>query len=266
VIDLRTQTVIRTIYGLKEPQGVGYLPSADMLYVANAGDGSVRLFQGADLSPSGRINLGDDADNIRVDEQANKVFIGYGKALAEIDPTSRASITEIPLKAHPEGFQLTKDGRTIYVNVPDARQVAFVDRTAGKLVTALPTEGVQSNFPMAIDESENRVLVVFRHPAKLMWIGRQSNAFLASADTCGDADDVFVDPKRQRAYVSCGEGYIDVFATREGSYSRIARIPTVSGARTSFLMPDLDRLFLAVRAAGSEPAAVWVFRPQPRSQ
>src|SRR5438270_10573317 len=60
VIVLRTQTVIRTISGLKEPQGVGYVPSADSLYVANAGDGSVRLFQGADLSPSGRIDLGDD--------------------------------------------------------------------------------------------------------------------------------------------------------------------------------------------------------------
>jgi hypothetical protein len=28
-------------------------------------------------------------------------------------------------------------------------------------------------------------------------------------------------------------------------------------------VPELDRLLLAVRASGGEPAAVWVFRPFP---
>ena len=92
----KAQKVIRTITGLKEPQGVGYVPSTDTLYVSNAGDGSVHLFQGADLSPSGRIELGDDADNIRVDMQAHRVFIGYGNgALAVIDPSSRAKVADI---------------------------------------------------------------------------------------------------------------------------------------------------------------------------
>jgi len=76
VVDLKERKVIRTIGGLKEPQGVAYVPSTDKLYVANAGDGSVHLFEGVDLKPSGRIELGDDADNIRVDTKANKVFIG----------------------------------------------------------------------------------------------------------------------------------------------------------------------------------------------
>src|ERR1700745_438431 len=46
VIDLADHKLLQTIPGLKEPQGVGYEPSTDMLYVANAGDGSVRLFEG----------------------------------------------------------------------------------------------------------------------------------------------------------------------------------------------------------------------------
>src|SRR5438132_2246504 len=49
VVDLKERRVIANIAGLKEPQGVGYVPSTDTLYVANAGDGSVRLFQGPDL-------------------------------------------------------------------------------------------------------------------------------------------------------------------------------------------------------------------------
>src|SRR6201989_1049451 len=41
VVDLANPRVIRTISGLSEPQGVGYEPSTDMLFVANARDGSV---------------------------------------------------------------------------------------------------------------------------------------------------------------------------------------------------------------------------------
>src|SRR5437879_11195952 len=45
VVDLATPRLLRTITGLSEPQGVGYEPSTDTLYVANARDGSVRLYE-----------------------------------------------------------------------------------------------------------------------------------------------------------------------------------------------------------------------------
>src|SRR5229473_1957280 len=48
IVDLPNRKLIHRITGLKEPQGVGYEPTTDMLYVANAGDGSVRLFEGDD--------------------------------------------------------------------------------------------------------------------------------------------------------------------------------------------------------------------------
>jgi YVTN family beta-propeller protein len=73
IVDLVTRKVIHTISGLRAPQGVGYLPEADILYVANADDGSVRLFRGSDYAAIGRINLGEDADNVRVDAAANRV-------------------------------------------------------------------------------------------------------------------------------------------------------------------------------------------------
>src|ERR1035437_5355298 len=89
IMDLANRKLIHTIPGLREPQGVGYEPSTDMLYVANAGDGSVRLFDGNDYAARGRIELGSDADNIRVDAAASRIFVGYGSgALAVIDMPS----------------------------------------------------------------------------------------------------------------------------------------------------------------------------------
>jgi YVTN family beta-propeller protein len=262
VVDLAGGTVLRTITGLKEPQGVAYVGFADSVYVANAGDGSVRVLRGDDLAPIGRIELGDDADNVRVDAQHSRVLVGYGKgAIAIIDPASRTKAADIRLKAHPEGFQIDETGTRIFVNVPDAHQIEVVDLTS-EANRSLPIGDLRSNFPMAIDRDAHRVLVVFRNPPTLMAVSSDGSV-VAKIGTCGDADDVFLDARRHRVYVSCGEGVVDVFEQDQAGYRRIARVPTASGARTCLFVPELDRLFVAARASSSEPAAIWVFRPAP---
>src|SRR5437764_11690395 len=121
VVDLAAGKVLRRIDNLSEPQGVAYVPFADSVYVANAGDGSVRVLRGDDLAPIGRIELGDDADNVRVDAPRRHVLVGYGQgALAVIDPATGSKIEDIRLKGHPEGFQLDETGTQVLVNVPDA--------------------------------------------------------------------------------------------------------------------------------------------------
>jgi DNA-binding beta-propeller fold protein YncE len=252
---------LRRIADLSEPQGVAYVPFSDSVFVANAGDGSVRVLGGEDLTPTGRIELGDDADNVRVDTAHNRVLVGYGKgALAVIDPVSLSKTADIRLKAHPERFQIDETGTQVFVNVPDVHEIVVVDLATGS-TQSLPMQGAGSNFPMAIDGDTHRVLVVFRSPPSLMAFSSQDGHVAAKAETCGDADDVFVDRKRRHVYVSCGEGAVDVLEPGEAGYRRLARVPTLPGARTSLFVPELDRLFVAVRAGSNEPAAIWVFRP-----
>ena len=260
---MNEQKVQHVITGLKEPQGIGYVPSSDTLFVANAGDGSVLLFRGAEYAAAGRIDLGDDADNIRVDSASNRVFVGYGSgALAVIDPATNGKIADIPLQAHPESFQLARSDRRIFVNVPKAREIAVVDRFAGKQTVSWPIDN-GSNFPMALDESSGRVFVGFRNPPQLGVFSVRDGSAIAAVGACGDTDDLFFDANRQRVYLSCGDGYVDVFEAQGDAYRRLAHIPTISGARTALFVPELDRLFVAARANPGEPAALWVFRPIP---
>src|SRR5437588_9908956 len=120
----------------------------DTLYVANAGDGSVRLFIGPNHAAAGQIDLQDDADNIRVDSAANRLYVGYGSGgLAVIDIASSRKIADIPLSVHPEGFQLDPIGNQIFVNLPKARSIAVVDRQSGKQTASWPTRIGAGNFP-----------------------------------------------------------------------------------------------------------------------
>src|SRR5215469_10469934 len=145
-------------------------------------------------------------------------------------------------------------------SVPDAHEIVVVDLAAGS-TQSLPMQGAVSNFPMAIDGDAHRIIVVFRNPPTLTALSSQDGHVATKVETCGDADDVFVDRKRRRVYVSCGQGAVDVLEANEGGYQQLARVPTAPGARTSLFVPELDRLFVAVRAGSNEPAAIWVFRP-----
>jgi DNA-binding beta-propeller fold protein YncE len=265
VIDLDSGRTVRRIADLKEPQGVVFTADGDALVVANGDDGSVRFFRAADLAPTGRIDLGSDADNVRIDKTTGRLVVGYGAGgLAVIDPASRARLADVPLPVHPEGFQLAPDGKRVYVNLPDARQVAVADLSSGKQVATWSMKDRRSNFPMAIDPAGMTLAIAFRGPPQLVLLDAATGAERASIGTCGDADDVFFDEGRGRIYVSCGEGAVDVLDRSGGKVQRIAQVPTSSGARTALFVPEMDRLYVAVRAgllAGD--AKILVFRPAP---
>ena len=197
------------------------------------------------LLPCGGLNLGDDADNIRVDPRNGHVVVGYGEGgLAIIDPATRTKLQDIKLPGHPESFQIDPQSNRAYVNVPDAGQIAVVDLATGRQVASWTVPGLAQNFPMAIGDFGATIATVFRSPPRLVFLDSRTGAVTGSYLTCADADDVFFDAKRQRVYVSCGAGGVDVFSRDATDARHIARIQTSSGARTSLFAPELDELYI----------------------
>lgn len=263
VIDVVAGTVLHRISGLREPQGIGYAERADVILIANAADGSVRLFAAKDFAELGSVALHDDADNVRIDPRNELAVVGYGSGgLALIDPASRGRIAEIALPAHPEGFQIDPATGRAYVNIPDARQIAVVDLDTRRLVATWPIREARANFPLALDPSQALIASVFRSPPMLLLLDPATGAERERVPTCGDADDVFFDARRARIYVSCGSGELVVLEHASAGWRALAAIRTASGARTALFVPELDRLFVAERAGllGSE-AAIRVYRP-----
>ena len=262
IIDLETRRALHRIGSLHEPQGVAEVAASGVIVVANGGNGSVAFFSSEDFRSVGSVELGEDADNVRVDAHTGRVVVGYGSgALAIIDPVAHSKIADIKLAAHPEGFQLSRDGRRVFVNVPEANQIAVV--ADGKQISSWSVPQLHSNFPLALDASETTIAVVFRSPPRLVLLDTQSGAVRAKVETCGDADDVFFDAVHKRIYVSCGEGAIDVFDQTQGTVQRLARIVTSPGARTALFVPELDRLYVAARSGSFGGAKILIYRAEP---
>src|SRR6266566_2819007 len=65
VIDLKAGKRANTISGLKEPQGVLYVPGSGRLYVASRSEGTVKIFDATQLKLLKTVEYSDDADNLR---------------------------------------------------------------------------------------------------------------------------------------------------------------------------------------------------------
>jgi DNA-binding beta-propeller fold protein YncE len=261
VLDLRAAKRIHSITGLHEPQGVVYIPEVKEIFVANGGDGTLEVFDGYSFNLINSIKFPDDADNIRYDAIVKHIYVGYGDgALGIINATSGKHIGDIELGGHPESFQIENPGVRIFVNIPTANRIAVVDRKKRAVTITWPLSGVRENFPMALDEINHRLFVGSREPAKLVVFDTESGKAVISMDGAGDPDDVFYDVARRRIYMSCGEGFINVYQ-QDGAdhYKTIARIPTSSGARTSLFVPELNRFYLAVPHHRSQGAEVRIY-------
>src|SRR5258707_15817476 len=92
VVDAFAGRQIKQIDGLSQPQGTLYVPETDTLYVANAADGHLNIYNGTSFALIKRIDFGagSDPDNLRYDEAAKKIYLGYGEgAIGVVDgPTN----------------------------------------------------------------------------------------------------------------------------------------------------------------------------------
>lgn len=257
VVDTQAGARVHSIERLKKPTGVLWLPDSKQLVVACGNEGTVRFYDGASYELQGSVNKLDDADNLRFDRPANRIYVGYGEgALGVIDPETRTLVASIALQAHPEAFQLETQGKRIFVNVPDAQHVAVVDREQAKVIETWPLGEFHSNFPMALDEAGQRLYIGCRRPARLLVLDTQSGKVASDHALRGDIDDFVLLHETQRLFASCGEGFLDSFRlpTEGGPIARNPSTPTARGARTCFHFPKENWLCVAVPRYGDQGA------------
>jgi WD40 repeat protein len=264
VIDLAAGKRIQSVPGMSKPTGILYLPESNQILVANGEDGTLKFLDGSSYKVSQTLRNLPDADNLRFDAKTKLAFIGYGDgSIGAIDLAVPKVIAVVKLDGHPESFQLEKQGPRMFVNVPAAKQVAVLGSEKRSVIHTWPMGKFQANFPMALDEANHRLFAGCRNPARLVVVDTASGQPVTDLAISGDTDDLFYDAKRKRLYISCGEGFIDVVEQcSPNSYQRLTRIPSASGARTSFFSPDLDCLYLAVPDRGSQKAEIRVYQPE----
>jgi hypothetical protein len=292
VLDLVRRKRVHSLAGIREPQGLVFVPARHRLIVCSRGDGTCRSFDARTWEEGPWIDLGRNADNVRYDAKSGTIYVGSGAEpgpglLSAIDlaslmpanqggkpgkPRSGADLlsdrprqadpkAEVELPAHPESFQLAPDAKRIFVNVPDAHAIVVVEVGQKLSVAATwPVTVADKNFPMAVDPNSPRLFIACRQPARLVAYDTQSGKVLADVPCVGDSDDLFYDAPTGRIYVIGGEGFVDVFNAAADGLPRLARIATAPKARTGLFMSDLRLLAVSAPHVGDQPARVLLFK------
>jgi DNA-binding beta-propeller fold protein YncE len=207
---------------------------------------------------------------MRYDPSSKLVYVGYGEgSLGIINATSYNIVGDIPLNGHPESFQLedykqalSGHKQRIFINVPQSNSIEVVDDIQKHVVSKTwSITNAQNNFPMAVDETNHRLFVGTRDPPKLLVFDTNSGKVISVLDIANDADDIFYDAAKKRIYISCGEGFVNIFQRQDADhYNAIVSIPTAQGARTSLFVPELQRFYLAVPHVANQGSKILVYQ------
>jgi DNA-binding beta-propeller fold protein YncE len=269
IVSLSAQIVLHSISGIAAPQGVVYSPETNKFFVGSD-EGKLYIYDGSSYNLIASIDFGDDVDNLRYDAAQKRVYVGYGDektgAIAMVDAATNTRLKdEFRLGAHPESFQLSTAGPNIYVNLPDLKQIAVINRGTQSIVRWPVT--FASNFPMALDEPDHRLFVTTRTPPRLAVYDTDNGRLVRSYPVVQDADDLYYDSSRKRLYIPGGEGFVSVFQQNSADdYTLIAKIPSSLGARTAGYFgrghKGFDRFYVAVPARADHGAELLIYTLQ----
>ena len=102
-------------------------------YVSSEKDQALTLIDLATLSVKGTIPTCKRGRHVQLTPDG-KIMVACtdSNAADVIDPASGKSLRRIPLGDEPEAFDISPDGKTIYVSNEDEGEVSFVDALTGK--------------------------------------------------------------------------------------------------------------------------------------
>jgi hypothetical protein len=274
VVDLQAGKWLKSISGFKKTQGVAYVASLNKVFVASGDDGMLRVFRGDTLELLDSIKLDLGPNRVAYDPPTQLLYVGYGgkdagKDYGEIgiiDAKSDKHLGDIRVEAHPAELLLDRFGKTLFVFVSIAGKVQVVDTKKREVVSTWIVSS-QRNGDGALDEKSHRLFIGTRTPPQMIVMDSQNSKEVAALPTVEGMDGVYFDAQRKRIYISGGRdydvGYIFAYQQKDADhYETVGKIPTKSGAGTSFWSPELNRYYVAAPAHDHEEAAILVFEPE----
>jgi DNA-binding beta-propeller fold protein YncE len=266
VFDLKSLKHLKTIGGVEAPHGLLYLPDTNKLLVTQTGaDGETKIIDGASYEIVGSLKHTKGADSMGYDATRKRLYVVAGGRnmkqanswLVELDPYTGRNYDELKFDTDKvEALAIEERGNKLFVNVTAKKEMAVVDKNSLKVIATWPIQTEGQNAPLAFDEDARRLFVVTRNPGKLLVVNAETGATLAEFKAPERCDQVWFDKARKRIYVLGGEGYIGVFAEKEaGHYEELPRVRSAPGAKTGILVPELNKLFVAVSPGDTKAMA-----------
>jgi DNA-binding beta-propeller fold protein YncE len=267
IFDLKSGRHVKTVKGLDSPHAIHYLPGRNRIIVSDSGDGLSKVFDGKTYAVVDTLKLVPGADVMGYDPSTRQIWVVTGgknasakmkdTTVSVVDPETGKVVGEVKFDTDfTEGIVAEQNGNRVFINVAGKHHVAVVDKKTRKVIATWPVKEGENNAPIALDEAAKRLFVVTRKPFKLVVIDTDTGTSVASFEAPQRTNELIFDKDNKRLYLA-GDDHVAVFQQVDADhYREIARVPSDKGAKTAILVPELNRLYVAVAGKGSIKASV----------
>lgn len=269
VLDLNSGKLLRQIEGVVKPHAVLFRADSNELYVTDGGDGSLKIFDAATYRLKLRIPLLKDADSIGFDPTRNQLYVVSGggdvgqksSMLTEIDTRSKTKLAEMRIEGDTiEAMALAQNRPTIYIDNREKNRIDVIDRVHNNVVASWPLTLGKMNVAIALDEEHQRLFVGCRSGQVVVFDSGTGKELQALTIPQG-VDDLTYDESGKRLYAAT-DGAVSVYREVDADhFELLGNVLTGPLARTGYLVPALDRYFVALPQHGTTEAAIMAFAP-----
>lgn len=266
---------LHSITGFGQPHAALFLPESNKLIVTDGDDdfGKVELVSGEDYRILDTMKLPNGVDSAVFDPTSQYYYVASGgeesaktHVVSIIDTKTFKQVGEITLPGNEsEAMAIDKEGKKMYVSLRATNEVGVVDLQTRKVVARWPIPGASTANSLVLDEANHRVFIATRKPPKFFVFDTDTGKVVTSLPCAPLHDDMWFDASRKRIYVT-GSETTTVFEQKDADhYAHLADVPTGFRAKTSILVPELNRMYIAVSGKGKADAklALQVYELQP---
>jgi DNA-binding beta-propeller fold protein YncE len=265
---------IHSITGFGQPHAAVVLSDSNIIVTDGDDFGRVALVDGKDYKIINTIKLHPGVDGAVFNPVNQYYYVESGsddpKAMTHeiniIDTKNFKLVGTITLPGtHSEAMAISKDGKKMFVNLTGPKEVGVVDLNTRQLVARWPIPGAETPNSLVLDEPNHRVFIATRKPPKFFVFDTDTGKVVTTLPCAAMNDDMWLDVPRKRIYITGTEATTVLEQRDADHYSQIAEIPTGYRAKTSLLVPQLNRLYVAVSGKGKPDAqlSVQVYDVQP---
>lgn len=268
VLDIRSGRLLHEIGGIGKPHAILYRPDLHRLYVTDGVAGGVKIFDSRSYKLLKFVKLRVDSDSICYDPVSHDLYVvnGGGDAhqpfsfVSIVDTTQGAKVGDIKIDGDTlEAMRIDPSGSRLFVNDPAKNQVAVINRETRKIVAVWPVTMAKKNVAMAFDEAHHRLFLGCRSGA-IVVVNTGTGKEVKALPIGGGVDDLTYAPSTGRIYASCHDAVYVYREASPNSYESLGSVASGPGGRTSRLVPQLHRFFVAVPGRGAAPARILVYR------
>ncbi|WP_047488779.1 YncE family protein [Terriglobus sp. TAA 43] len=269
VLDANAGTILHEV-AVERPHALFYRPDTDRLYVTDGLDGSVRIFDANSFQQVERVPLWKDADAMGYDISKRTLYVASGgKDLGEksshlsvIDTATNRKVQDIAIEGETlEAMAMDVYRPKLYINNTARNTVTVVNRYTHSVIANWPLKSCTNNVAMALDEPHQRLFVGCRSK-QIVVMDTNTGAELQTLPIHDGVDDLTFDPASHRIYASTN-GFVEVFEQQDlDHYTSLGSVVSAEKARTSRLVPEWSKFFVAAPKSASSPARIFAFEPQ----